>query len=43
MALIALLIEKENLNEIFFYQKMKDKDNFSYCGSSLNDICLYLK
>ncbi len=28
---------------VFFFQKMRGKDNFSFCGSSLNDISLYLK
>ena len=35
---------QHDLNEnLFFFQKMKGKDNFSFCGSSLNDISLYLK
>ncbi len=30
-----------DLNEnLFFSKKMKGKDNFSFCGSSLNDISL---
>ncbi len=29
--------------KIYFFQKMKGKDKFSFCSSSLNDISLYLK
>ncbi len=34
---------QHDLNELFFLQKMKGKDSFSFCCSSLNDISQYLK
>ena len=39
--------DHKNINDLkenyFFFQKIKGKDNFSFCGSSLNDNSLYLK
>ena len=36
-------IYQQNLDTIFFLQKMKGEDNFFLRSSSLNDIRLYLK